>query len=642
MTGSASFGGGPPLRGRASWFLYRRIPIWPILVFAGVIAAAYSPNVLQVFSLLDDYDMLSLKSLRFFFHNESEHLFSVARPLAGLFSNLPLLPVQSAADFRWVRILAILTVCVTGAQMIANCIVRLNTSKLDAIAVTIATFLVPSFIYAILSASAWAPHLVTSFIVVGAYTLLGRSNAQAMPFLVLARRRDYRAFWHQVFVYSCSRPVWSACLIYQLAFYDYPPYTTIMVVFPVIGILFSRAPLPHRLLIALRDMCFVGVGFFLYFLSTALIYLPFVRLFTLKGTGDLSVYENEIVAAGYANHQFKYNLDFGTVVTRLGDMMSLSGDLWFLPQLNVHVLVGVVFLFALFLANGMGLFARRDVPPSAVDDSLGLGRLRLVSRPPEGVVTLFVLACCFVLAAAPVLASAGGFIVYRTSVSPIAVASISFIFAARGIASTIWQVAGNPFSAAATVGAAATVLTAGAAFAACFDANYAIMKLGRNEFAYFTEITRQAIDHKSKTIVLVDPRPPIVGMGRVYDEQGRPVPSFELSCFSSYCTQTGSIVRVAGVQFGLPLDSFQFVLPRGDSPVPGLTCDMLTAPTAFYPPNASARSIAIINEYRTLTPLTCSTVSMAWHDLGVDMRQGVIGVKISHASPVNPAANDNR
>ena len=639
MTGSASFGVAPPLRGRASRFLYRRIPIWPILVFAGVIAAAYSPNVLQVFSLLDGYDMLSLKSSRFFFHNESEHLFSVARPLAGLFSNVPLLPVQSAADFRWVRILSILTVCVTGAQMIANCIVRLNTSKLDAVAVTIVTFLVPPFIYAILSASAWAPHLVTSFIVVGAYTLLGRSNAQAMPFLVLARRRDYRAFWHQVFVYSCSRPVWSACLIYQLAFYDYPPYATIMVVFPAIGILFSRAPMPHRLLIAVRDLCFIGAGFFFFFLSTALIYLPFVRLFTLKGSGDLSVYENEILAVGYANHQFKYNLDFGTVVTRLGDVINLSGDLWFLPQLNMHVLVGAVFLFALFLASGMGLFARRDGPPSAVDDSLGLGRLRLVSGPPEGVVTLFVLACCFVMAAVPVLASAGGFITYRTIVSPIAVASISFVFAVRGIASTIWQVAGNPFSAAAIVGTAATVLTVGAAFTACFDANYAIMKLGRNEFAYFTEIARRAIDHKSKTIVLIDPRPTTVDF---YDEQGRPVPSFELGCFSSYCAQNSSIVRVAGAQFGLPLGSFQFLLQRGDSPVPGLTCEMLTAPTAFYPPNASERSIGIISEYRTLTPLTCATVSVAWHDLGIDMRQGVKGMKISHASPVSPVANDNR
>ncbi len=637
MTGLTSVGVSPASSGRTSRFLYRRVPVWTILVFAGVIAGAYAPNVLQVFSLLDDYDVLSLKSMHFFFHLETEHLFSVARPLAAMFTNLPVLAVQSAADFRWIRILAILTVCLAGAQMIANCIIRLNTSKLDAVAVALATFLVPSFIYAVLSATAWMPHLVTTVIAVGAYTLLGRSNARAMPFLVLARRRDYRAFWHQVFVYSCSRPVWTACLVYQLAFYDYPPYATIMVVFPAIGILFSRAPLPHRMLIALRDLCFIGANFLLYFLSTALIYLPFVRLFTLKGTGDLSVYENEFVAAGYANHQFKYNMDLNAILTRLEKMMTLSGDLWFLPQMNMHVVVGGVFLFALLLANGMGLFVRPRAPPCAVEDSVGLARLRLVSWPPQGVVVVFVLTCCVVMAAMPVLASAGGFIMYRTSVSAIAVAAIAFVFATRGIASAIWQMVGNPLSAAATVGTAATVLTVGAAFAANFDANFSTMKLGRNEFAYFTEIARQAVDNKSKTVVLLDPRSGRPDLWRYYDEQGRPVPPSELGCFASFCTQTGSIVRVAGAQFGVPLDAFQILVPSGESPVPGLTCEMLTAPSPFYPPNASERSINIVNYYRTLMPLTCATVSMVWHDLGIDMRRQIKGLKISHASPIDPA-----
>jgi hypothetical protein len=165
----------------------------------------------------------------------------------------------------------------------------------------------------------------------------------------------------------------------------------------------------------------------------------------------------------------------------------------------------------------------------------------------------------------------------------------------------------------------------GAAFAANAYANYSVTRLGRNEFAYFTHIVRQAMDNKSKAIVLIDPRPWSGAQGYnnwpIVDERGRAVPPFELGCFSSFCMQTGAIVRVIAAELGLPARDFELVLTRGDDPVPGLTCAMLEGPVASYPPNASARSIELVNRYRSFAPLTCVTASTVWHDLGLDLRR---------------------
>jgi hypothetical protein len=145
------------------------------------------------------------------------------------------------------------------------------------------------------------------------------------------------------------------------------------------------------------------------------------------------------------------------------------------------------------------------------------------------------------------------------------------------------------------------------------------MRLARNEFVYFTGIVQQAIDDKSKTIFLLDPRIDGPHMWKPHDEHGRWVPPYEIGCFASYCVERGVLTRVAAAQLGLPYDAFNVLWARADAPVPGLTCEMLTAAVPSYPPNASAISVELIDQYRSQAPLTCVTVSMAWHDLGVDL-----------------------
>jgi hypothetical protein len=588
----------------------RKIPGWTIAVFVVVVAVAYSPGVLTVFSILADFDALALKSDHFFFHNEAVHLASVARPVAALISNWPVLFVQSPEDFRWVHLFSLLTVCVLGRQMIGNCITRLHTSAWDAVVVALVTFLALAIIYAVLEATAWAPHLFTTFLAFWAYSVLGRSNFLVVPFLGHAMRRDCRALAGRLFAYCQARPVWIACLIYQAAFYCYPPYALLVVVFPVTAVLFSRAPVAYRSLIALRDVFFVGANLVVYFVSTALIYLPIVRLFTAKGSGAASAYESEYVANLYSGHQFAYNTDVSVMVQRLGHLLTISGDLWLLPQTHMHVVTAIVIVLGLAAARW-----RRAA-------SYG-GARPLASGGYASAISALVLVACFVMAASPVLASAGGFLGYRTNVATTAELAIVLVFAMRTIAEALWSVIGKPASAVARAGDLAGALVVAVAFAANAYANYALMRLGTNEYAYFTGIVRQAIADKAKAIVLIDPRPwhgpQDYNRWPVVDEQGRAVPPLELGCFASFCMQTGGIVRVIAAKLGVPDKSFDLVLTRGDDPVPGLTCEILQAATPRYPPNASKRAIEFVDRYRSLRPLTCVRASMAWHDLGVDL-----------------------
>jgi hypothetical protein len=581
------------------------------LVFAVAIAVAYSPAVLTVFSVLSDFDALALKSEHFFFHNEAVHLVSIARPITALLSNLPVLFVQAPEDFRWFHLFSLLTVGALGWLMIRTCTARLHTSAWDAGIVALATFLGLAFIYAVAESTAWAPHLLAPLLAFAGYSVLSRSNVQMLSFPGYAAQRDYRALLGQLMAYCFARPVWIAGLIYQCALYTYPPHALLIVLFPVIAVLFSRAPPAYRSLIAVRDVLFIGANLVFFSLSTVLIYLPIVRLFTAKGSGSAGAYESEYVASLYAGHQFAYNTDILAIAHRFGHLLRVSADLWFLPQTNMRIVTAAVIALA-----GLVVCLKRGPGTSN-------GR-RPLTEVHSGVVAVLVLVICLVLTALPISASAGGFVAYRTSVATTALIAVVFVFATHTNVEWLWERLGGPPVAAARAGTVAMAFVVGAAFAANAYANYAVMKLGRNEYAYFSRIVRQAVDSKSKAIILIDPRPWSGAQGYnpwpVFDEKGRAVPPLELGCFSSFCMQTGAIVRVIATALGLPDKAYELVLTRGDEPVPGLTCEMLESPAARYPPNASRQSIQLVDRYRSLAPLTCVTASMGWHDLGLDLR----------------------
>lgn len=610
----------PSLSDRTATWLYKRLPIWPVLIFCIVVAIAYSPNVVNVFCLIDDYDVLVLKRTFFFFNPEMEHLFSIARPIAALFTNLFLLPVESLPDLRWVRIISVLTVCVLGTQLMAICVVRLQTTVFNALVIALAVFLGLAFIYAAIDATAWMPHLGSTLLATIAYTILSRSNILLFPLLGVVAQRDWRELRQRSLDYSFSGRVWIAILVEQVAFYDYPAFPLLLCAFPVIGILFSRMPRAQRTLLAARDICFVGASLALYALSTKLIYLPFVRLFTSMGSGDPKAYESEFVASIYAAHQFMYNTDVTEMLRRLEHMAVVSGDLWFPPQGRIHLVTSSVLALAIVLALVTPFLMRRKLVRALADGELDIGRLRINSWTSEGAVTFVVLVICFVMAAAPIWASQGGLLAYRTVVGPATLVAIVFLFSVQSISGAVWNAIGIGLS-AIKVENAAGVMVICAAFAGNFYSNYAVMTIGRNEFAYFTDIVRHAIDNKSKTITLIDPRPVIGVTPAIADQQGRPLPPFELGCVGSNCIQTGGVVHEAAKKLGLPYGTFALLIVRDNEPIPNLTCEMLTQANPSYPPGATAHSIEMIDQYRAKGPITCVVMSMVWHDLGFSPRR---------------------
>jgi hypothetical protein len=73
-----------------------------------------------------------------FFPLEAEHPVAIARPVAALLTYLPLLAVNSLADYRWTRIISTLSFCFLGFQMIAICVHLLSTQVWDAVIVALA------------------------------------------------------------------------------------------------------------------------------------------------------------------------------------------------------------------------------------------------------------------------------------------------------------------------------------------------------------------------------------------------------------------------------------------------------------------------------------------------------------------------
>jgi hypothetical protein len=600
-----------------------RIPIWAVAVTCAAIVLAFSPNIVQIYGIHNDYEMLNFRS-RSFLHPEAESLFAIARPVAALLTNLPMLPVDSLLDFRWTRIFSILTICFLSCQMIAICIHQIRMKVQDSVAVSLATFLVLPFIYSALNATAWPPHLLTIGLALVAYRILSTSNILVLSMLDLGGRRDHGVLMRQACAYVGLRPVWMAVVVYQMALYDYPPNALILTLLPVVTILFSRTPLLYRAAIAVRDTVFIGGNIVFFSLTAKLIYLPFVRLFTSLGTGVATSSDlNSLSARLTATYHFDFNADPWAAWDRLCNLLRVTGNVWFLPQAEMHVVVCIAIVLAFVLAQIVALAGRerRDVLGQEVQ-APSLARLTIWSWSLPAIVSVVMLPICFLVAGSAVLASATGFVTYRTVTVPTAIVAIVLLFSARGIVELAWRAIGNPWAASGIVADAAMSLVVCAALAGNFYVNDLTMRLARNEFFYFSGIIRQAVENKSTNIVIIDPRPFMLpeDIGVVYDQHGRAVPPYELGCFSGYCMQSGSIVEIVAREMGYPPHKFDFYSVRAGDPIPGLTCGMLTS-TQSLPPGLTEKQAWTVRWFWTLAPLTCVTYSLEWHDVEADLRR---------------------
>ena len=569
-----------------------------------------SPNIVHIYAVHNDYEMLVYKS-ESFFHTEASAILSLARPIPALLTNLTILPLHSLPDWRWVRIFSLLTLLVGATQLLWICVRRLYIGKLPAVAIACATFLGVPYIYSVLQPAAWAPHLLTTLFALWGYSNLSRSNMMALAFIAPVERSAWGSLWRQALMYATDRYVLFGCLGMQLALYGYPPNALVIVIPTIACILFSTAPRSVALLIALRDLVFVVVNLAVYSIFTKLVFIPIVRQLIYRNSDEwrhsnLTPFDARVAQ----NYVYSFNMNVAEALGRLQHVFRVAADLWFFPQWRFHLVTGAALLMALLLAN----VVKR---PNATGE-FRLGGALLCQRSWRGMLGTFgVILVAGAVAGAPVFASGGGFVTYRTIPAATAIAGLVFLYSAAVIAEAVWDAFGNPFRARSLVRSGAMVAVVAAAAFGNFEANETSMQLSRNEFAYFKDIVRRAMVDKSRTIVVIDKRPLMLPEDNpvVADRQGRPVVPYELGCLSSYCLQTGAIVRIAAAELGWQTAQDDVQIVRAEYPVAGLTCDMLAANQLAYPPGASPREIEYVKKLRGLRPLTCVMFSLDWHDL---------------------------
>jgi hypothetical protein len=572
--------------------LPRRPPLWAVVAFGCGFALALSPNIVEVYGIHNDYEMLTLREHGLLYH-EAPHLFAIARPFSALFSNLPLLLVDSIADFRWTRILSTLTVWLLGCQMMSICLQHLRTSAFHAWVVTLSTFLVPGFIYSVLNAPAWGAHLVPVFCAFAAYQILSRSNVPALAFGIAVQERDTKVLWVQFRRYCALRWVWLACLVWQVAFYDFPSNALIVTIFPVILILFSQAPRSYRAVIAIRDIGFIAANMVLFWLSSKFLYMPLVKLTSLpmSATSPWSRFQARVDAT----YNMSLNTDPQEMLSRLKEIATVAGNLWWLPQTRLYIAVAV--LIALAAVLGLAAARRSKTPPT--DAVPAYVRAFTIAVP----------LICFLTASSPIVIAAGAFVSYRTVVVPTAIVGIIVLWGVDDLVrSTVRLLSTAAAGIAAHVAMAAIALTA---VAGNFQQNLLTMRLARSETAYFRGIVGEAITKGSTAVVLVDPRPISLPEDHaiVYDKKGKAIPPYELACFSGYCLQTGSVVTVLGREMGANLQVVASF--REGEPMP-ITCDMLAAPD--LPAGVPDEMTKEVEWLRGLKPM-CVNYGLAWHDL---------------------------
>jgi hypothetical protein len=584
---------------------------WTVVAFGVSIALAMSPNLIHVFGIHTDYEALINKS-HGFFHSEADQLITVARPVAALFSNIPLIWLHVPEDWHWSRLFSLLSMVAVGTQLMSICVNRLRTSNLDAVAVALVTFLCLPFIYSILQPSAWAPHLLGTAFAFSAYSVLARSNVQALSFMGTIARKDVPTLCRQLLAYGRLKPVLTACAIYQLSLYDYPPNALILAIMPTIVVLFSGIPRPYRYIIAARDGAFVGTSLVIYSLTAKLLFMPVVHLFIQRNSDEwrqssLNAFESRVASS----YEFAFSADLHAILIRLGRILKVSGDLWFVPQWRMHLLWLLMICVAIQASTALHWWR-----------SSGAGA-EVASEPPRlavgggGVFTLTALVLSFVLAASPIVAAGGGFVTYRTVPATCAIAAVIFLFCVQATGASLASFLGELLG--SWTRRVLVVATTFVAVAGNFYANEMTMTLARNELVYTKTLAQQIIDSKAERVLLIDPRPFTLPEDNpeIVDQQGRPVPPYELGCLSSYCLTSSAILTIALEELGRPRGAVPIFVNRGESPIPSVTCDLVAPGVTKYPPSASRQTMDILDYLRRSSAVKCINYDLRWHDLGL-------------------------
>lgn len=577
------------------------LPLWVPLTLILVTFVAYIGTVFGLYGVHGDYDTFLGRSVESpFWFVEEWQLLSVARPVAVWVSNIPLYPMEGLADFPWARAFGIATLCIIGLNMTGLCVRFLRIRPFDALALAVVVITVPAFSVSIMNIAAWGPYQTSVWFGLCAYTSLSRLNRQIALFRVYATLAQYRGFGRHLLRYVTRWRFVLACLFFQVGLYDYPSNALVICLFPVMVLLFSQVGLVCRLLIACRDIAFVGANLLFYFLTTKLIYFPILR-----ATYPVRVFPD----SGYTSYyRFELQRNPIALLSRLSELLRVAGNLWFLPQSNAFIFVGVIIIGALLLRWASGA-------PSASDRDSAPGHLDRRSWQCNVAFGVAIAAVCYFISAAPILLSIGGFVDYRTIAAPTGLTGVILLYALQVVARSMEERIAflNPLRRRLPEIAMVTALTSAIVVTAYHV--HVTVRLALNEFAYVGSLIRQAVEGGAETLVVLDWRPvfPPNKLHVAYDQRHHAIMPYQLGCFSSYCFSQPAIYSIARQQLGYAKDRLRVTIFRAED-ARGLTCNLFTSPDPTFPAELAAETIAKIESVRRRGPVSCVPFNLAWHN----------------------------
>lgn len=336
-----------------------------LFILALLLMVPFVIPVLLDFGTHNDYSVFSYENHRCCLgYPESQHLFFIGRPLGALLLNVQLLPVDEIGDFRWLRLISCMLVVLlflgVARLLCREAPERSSESTLAAFSIT----LLPAPLLYVVWATNAVPGLVALLLAVAAYFLIARA-------------------WESQTRYRIASAVLGGALL-QASFYVYPPGSFCFLLFPS-----WRALMTRKLAEAswrwrtLTEFCVVVFASALYFLSLKIIATP------------------QFVAAYFDDSRPKPSGVYGTSLAGgLGERMGVFADyvarsfgMWMDGWLNDPVSVLSFAIVVLLVLAIQQISEKRSFFVAA-------GR---VAVP----------CAAFLMAAAPVVASSGGFATTR-------------------------------------------------------------------------------------------------------------------------------------------------------------------------------------------------------------------------------------
>lgn len=584
---------------------------WSSRAWYGLLAlalcAAYFPTITHVFAIHNDHDHLLYKSHGLLYH-EAPHLVSIARPIAAIFSNLPLLFLHDVQDILFYRIVSLGSLVLLGWQFMYIATRYLAIDVAMAFFCALAVFLMPPLYYSVMNASAYVPHLVTIALAAASFLYLSKSDVA----LVFAMSRaeasgDGAGFLKALKQCFLSKNLTLFFVLFQLAMFCYPPNALIILAFPVARCLFGGMTPYYRIIFALRDLALIGLGLVAFMVLTKAVYFPALEAMSL-----IHAFPHGGAGAEYA---YQFVDDPWNVLHRLAEVTVVATDLWFVPQMSWHIV-----FFTLLGAALVSLLARGYVSrPAAVEVP---ARISGIAAPtPTLNWKLFlcymgIAAVVFAMSGAPIILSYGGMVTYRTLVAPTAIAAVVFVYAALLCAQAVaplLRTGARPWLPLAPL-----ALGSLAVIAIVAHQQMITITLAKREYQYIAQHVRQALAQGSDAIVMIDTRKtffpqeiPITS-----DRDGKPTVPYELGCFSTVCFSTYGIFATALRELGLPMSRLKADIMRGEE-YSGVACPMFRGDAASRDdlqqlPPALGRRVARLRE--TKASVYCFRYDLAaWH-----------------------------